>query len=214
MGMGRKIGGGTLIGKLQGRLDEVLAGAIILNVGGVGYMVRLPGRELSTLGRSGDEITLYIHTHVREESLDLYGFSNRDELSIFQMLMGVSGVGPRMAVAVLDTLSASDVYLALSAGDTTMLTRVPGVGRKTAERLILELKDKVDGLDQPPLGPVAPAEGDVAQAIEALQSLGYPRTEVLRVVQQVGQAEREEGLGVETLIRRCLNVLSSEGGSG
>ncbi len=198
-----------MIGKLRGQLDEVMTDGVIVDVGGVGYSVKLGVRGSSRIGYAGDEVVLFVHTHVKEEALDLYGFATRADLSTFDLLLGVSGVGPRMAMAILDTLDADGVRRALATGDATALSRSPGVGKKTAERLILELGDRVeDVLDLPAAGG---GGGTASEAVEALGALGFGRSEA---VEAVGRALRSgESAGVEELVRRCLGLLGAEGGS-
>ena len=200
-----------MIGKLRGRLDEIFAEGVVIDVGGVGYTVKVGSRGGSRLGAAGDEVTLFIHTHVREESLDLYGFASRGDLSTFELLLGVSGVGPRMAMAILDTLDSGGVRRALATGDAASLARSPGVGKKTAERLILELGDRVGDITDLPAGLDVDTDGPAAEAIEALAALGFSRSEAVSAVGKIlrdGEAEN-----AEELVRRCLGTLSGEGGS-
>ena len=203
-----------MIGKLKGRVDEVLSEGVLLDVAGVGYWVRLPHRTLATLGSPGSPVTLYIYTHVREEALDLYGFVSHREQEIFKTLLGVSGVGPRLAVAILDALGVSELQRALNMGDATALTRVSGVGRKTAERLILELQDKFG--DWVPEGTgVAPVANDaLSEAVAALEALGYAGGECARVLQELGRQdpERVASWDAQAWVREGLKRLSREGG--
>ncbi|MFO7941804.1 MAG: Holliday junction branch migration protein RuvA [Bacillota bacterium] len=200
-----------MIGKLRGRLDEVTAEGIVVDVGGVGYQVKVGMKGASRLGEPGERVVLFIHTHVREESLDLYGFLSRGELSTFELLLGVSGVGPRMALAILDTLDADGVRRALASGDAKLLTRAPGVGKKTAERLILELGDRVGDVLQFPASVGGVEEGGAAsEALEALAALGFGRAEALEAISSA--LKGDEDPRVEELVRRSLALLSGEGG--
>ncbi len=199
-----------MIGKLRGVVDEVMADGAVIDVGGVGYSVHLGARGSARLGGSGDDVEVYIHTHVREESLDLYGFPSRADLSTFQLLLGVSGVGPRMAMAILDTLDADGVRRALATGDGRALARSPGVGKKTAERLILELGDRAGEMLDLTVSADASTEGAVTEAVEALGALGFGRSEA---VSAVGRARQDgDPNHVEDLVRRALAFLSDEGG--
>ncbi|MFP4200665.1 MAG: Holliday junction branch migration protein RuvA [Clostridia bacterium] len=200
-----------MIGKLRGRLDEVTGEGVVVDVGGVGYQVKVGMKGASRLGAPGERVVLFIHTHVREESLDLYGFISRGELSTFELLLGVSGVGPRMALAILDTLDADGVRRALASGDAKLLTRAPGVGKKTAERLILELGDRVaDVLQFPASGGGVEEGGPASEALEALAALGFGRAEALEAISSA--LEGSEDPQVEELVRRSLALLSGEGG--
>jgi len=203
-----------MIGKLRGRIDSATDQTVILDVRGVGYQVRVTAGELDRLGTIGDEAVLYIYTHVREDALDLFGFGSRRELQVFEMLVGVSGVGPRLAMDTLSALDPSDFISAVSSADIAVLTQVNGVGRKTAERLVLELQDKVGGIDLTPAdwaGESAP-DAPVDEAAEALQALGYQRSEAVRSVRRVLRDAGETEVQVQDLIRRALRELSGEGG--
>ena len=149
-----------MIGRLEGRLHRVDPGTVLINVGGVGYLVSTTLRAFQALaGR--EEAALWIHTQVRDDAIVLFGFPDREELEAFSNLIAVAGVGPRTALAVLSTLTADELAEVVSAGDLARLQRTPGVGRKTAERILLELKDR--------LVPASPGAGD--QRGDALRSV-------------------------------------------
>ncbi len=202
-----------MIGKLRGQIDSVDEGTVIIDVAGVGYQVRVTAGELDRIGGVGEEVILYIHTHVREDALELFGFRSRRELQVFQMLVGVSGVGPRMAMDTLSALDPADFLRAVGSADIAVLTQVSGVGRKTAERLVLELQDRVGGIDLTPAA-AEDAGGDapVEEAAEALQALGYNRAEAVRAVRRVVRGAAETDIDVQDLIRLALRELSGEGG--
>ena len=153
-----------MIGRLEGRLHRVDPGTVLINVGGVGYLVSTTLRAFQALaGR--EEAALWIHTQVRDDAIVLFGFPDREELEAFSNLIAVAGVGPRTALAVLSTLTADEFAEVVSAGDLARLQRTPGVGRKTAERILLELKDR--------LVAASPGAGDQrGDAVSALVNLG------------------------------------------
>jgi Holliday junction DNA helicase RuvA len=168
-----------MIGRLAGVLVECTPGAVLLDVGGVGYRLQIP---LSTFYRiataSGAGTVLHVHTHVREDALSLFGFATPDELETFQRLISVSGVGPKLALAVLSGIDGEGLRAAVTVGDRAKLERIPGVGRKTAERILLELKETPRAgrgrKPAPPSGPPTAIQGSVrSDAVSALVNLGY-----------------------------------------
>ena len=196
-----------MIAQVRGRLLRKEPQEAIVDVGGVGYRLAIPLSTFYRIGEPGDEVTLLTHTHVREDVLALFGFLTAAEQALFERLIAVSGVGPKLAVSILSGIEAPDLVAALKASDVARLTRIPGVGRKTAERLVLELKDKVQGLaatEEPaPSGPAASAKED---QVSALVHLGYSRPEAER---GVDRALKEDGSGrFEDLLRRSLRILS------
>ncbi|GAB5469474.1 MAG: Holliday junction branch migration protein RuvA [Rhodospirillales bacterium] len=203
-----------MIGKLSGRLDESGEGQAIVDVGGVGYLVFASNRTLAALGAPGTAVSLLIETHVREDHIHLYGFAEAGERAWFRLLQGVQGVGSRLALAILSTLSPADLSLAVAAGDRQALTRAPGVGAKLAARLVSELKDKVAALDLGPAvqlpGGAAPALGQDAagrDAVQALQSLGYRPAEAVAAVAKARGAQGEAA-SVEDLVKAALKELA------
>jgi Holliday junction DNA helicase RuvA len=178
----------------------------VVDVGGVGYRVLIPVSTFYQLGDEGAEISLRIHTHVREDALLLFGFLTSSEQALFERLIGVAGVGPKLALNILSGIEVAELVDALRGGDVARLTRIPGVGRKTAERLVLELKDKMPAepvsVDQAPPVSAGPKE----DLLSALANLGYSRAESERGVER---ALREDGAGrFEDLLRRTLQILS------
>src|SRR5689334_15542951 len=163
-----------MIAHLRGRILEKHPTSVILEAAGVGYEIAISVPSFSGLPSEGSEVSLHIHTHVREDVLALYGFLRREEKQLFERLIGVSGIGPRLAMTVLSGIAPDAFVTALRANDLTALTRVPGVGKKTAERMVLELRDKLEGLSAAPAPPSASRlEEDV---VSALENLGYQRT--------------------------------------
>src|SRR5262245_22121847 len=133
-----------MIASLRGALLEKHPNQVIVDVHGVGYDVAIPVSTYSALPESGKEVTLRVHTHVREDAIALFGFVSSEEKVLFEKLIGVSGIGPKLAITVLSGLAAADLTTAIRSGDVQRLTRIPGIGKKTAERMVLELRDKVD----------------------------------------------------------------------
>ena len=190
-----------MIGRLTGRLLEKNPPTLLLDVQGVGYEVDVPMSTFCNLPAAGQTITLQIHQVVREDALLLYGFASDAERRAFRQLLKISGIGPRMALALLSGMSVQDLAAAVSAQESARLTRVPGIGKKTAERLLLELKDRIDwgGDGIVPAGPAA-AEPDI---VKALVALGYNDREAQKAVEQL-----PEGVTVADGIRQALKMLS------
>jgi Holliday junction DNA helicase RuvA len=192
-----------MIARLTGVVEEKQEGAVVLDVGGVGYLVRLSAASLASLPSRGERATLRIHTHVREDALDLYGFATEEEQEVFRALVDVKGVGPRAAQNILSGIEPRDLAQAVAHGDVARLTKVPGVGKKTAERLVVELKDKLLALARA----AGPAKGRATggildQLAQALASLGYKPAQA----EEAAQALREvvEGKTLDELLREAL----------
>lgn len=196
-----------MIAKLTGRLDFVGRDHVVIDVGGVGYLVRCPARTLAALPPTGETVSVAIETLVREDAIDLYGFVDPAERDWFRLLMTVQGVGAKVALSLLSALNAADLAAAIAAEDKTALTRADGVGPKLATRLAMELKDKVGtmtlGRAVASLSPAAgamPVAGDAAaaDAVSALVNLGYRRIEaagaVERAMKKLGKGARVEAL--------------------
>jgi holliday junction DNA helicase RuvA len=203
-----------MIGKLSGRLDQVSPNAAIVDVGGVGYEVTLGARAIASLPPLGQSVTLAIDTHVREDEIRLYGFASEHERAWFRALQTVQGVGARIALAVLGTLSADELANAVALQDKGQVARAPGVGPKVAARIVAELKDKMPSLAPAirPAGGLAPMaalpEGLAARdAVSALTNLGYAHGEAAAAVSAaIGKAGREAR--TEELIRLGLRELA------
>ena len=192
-----------MIARLAGRLAHKSPEALIVDVHGVGYRVMVSLNAFAALPEQGAEVTLGIHTHLRETALELFGFVTADEQALFGALITVSGVGPRMALNILSGLPAGDLREALAAGNVARLVAVPGVGKRTAERLIVELQDRVRKL-----APAAQADAGApldAEAVSALVNLGYRAADAERAVRAVATTGPRD-LGA--VIRRALQKLS------
>jgi holliday junction DNA helicase RuvA len=198
-----------MIGLLRGRLLEKRPNQVILDVGGVGYLVAVPLSTFAALGELHAEVTLLIHTHVREDALTLYGFLLAREKHVFELLLGASGVGPSLSLKILSGMNVEELIPSIRGGDIARLTKIPGVGRKTAERMVLELKDKLDAVateaDKP--APTSPA-GTEADVKSALINLGYDER---TAESAVAEAKREVGTttSFEKLLRVTLTALSA-----
>jgi Holliday junction DNA helicase RuvA len=176
-----------VIGRLVGRLASKATDHVILDVGGVGYFVQIPLSTFYELPEAESPASLWIHTYVREDALALYGFLTELERSLFLMLIGVAGIGPRVALTVLTGMPPSDLIEALRKADVKRLMAVPGVGKKTAERMVLELAEKANRLGVEPSGgkPPAVATEDV---VSALVNLGYRHGDAERAVEAIGRS--------------------------
>jgi len=203
-----------LIAQLSGKLVQKQPNVIIIDVGGVGYDVTIPVSTFYELGEPGSDVSLKIHTHVREDALQLFGFWTAREKDIFLKLTSVSGVGPKLAITMLSGMSAPELIDAISNNDLARLTSIPGVGKKTAERVVVELREKMAaisletrGAEQVASPETATHEGEVrVDTISALMALGYPKAIAERCVQF---ALREEGeRTIEAVLRRALRRLS------
>lgn len=196
-----------MIGRLTGILARKEPPALLVDVNGVGYELEAPMSTFYDLPATGEKVTLYTHLVVREDAHLLYGFSRESQRQLFRSLLKVNGVGPRVALAVLSGLSEQELILCLAHEDIARLTKVPGIGRKTAERLVMELRDKVDLTATPTAGTARPANvpADPAQeAVSALVALGYKPAEANRVVSGMSSA----GLTSEEIIRQSLKSLA------
>ena len=197
-----------MIGQLRGRLAEKRPNQILVDVGGVGYLVQVPLSTYAALGELHAEVTLLIHTHVREDALALYGFVSSREKHLFELLISASGVGPSLALKILSGMSAEELVPAIRGGDLVRLTKIPGVGRKTAERIVVELKDKLETVVLEAAQPaVASRAGIEADVVSALVNLGY---EARSAESAVAEAKTAAGVAdFEKLLRAALQVLSA-----
>lgn len=196
-----------MIAGLRGTLAGKEADSVIVDCGGVLYRVFVPGSALAELGAEGDSVRLHTHLAVREDSMTLYGCTTRRQIEMFETLLGVTGVGPKVALALLGTLPTDTLENAIAQGDLALLTRVPGVGKKLAQRLVLELKGKIDlaalGVGAGVAGAVPPA-GPLADVAAALTSLGYSSAEIASVLPKLPQDGSQP---VEDLVLAALQQL-------
>lgn len=192
-----------MIAWLRGKLVEKEPARVVIDVHGVGYEVFIPTTTFTAMPGLGSDVTLDIHTHVREDALALYGFSSRQERRVFERLITISGIGPRLAVTILSGGSVEGLVGAIRRGDLARLTSIPGVGKKTAERIVVELKDKLQDLSAEAPKPVV--ETDV---LSALENLGYSRLSVEAAVRRA--VNGDEGVSFEVLFKRALQILTKE----
>lgn len=178
--------------------------AVCLDVGGVGYHVNMPVGDLARLGAVGEKGEVFVHTRVREDAIDLYGFLQAEGLSLFELLLGVNGVGPRVGLALLSGLEPQDLYGAVQAGDEARLVKVPGVGKKTAARIVLELRDKLKGLSS--VGPATlPGANDVMGDVRsALTNLGYKSNQIDKAIRALEKQAGGEDLELQQLVVEAL----------
>jgi Holliday junction DNA helicase RuvA len=197
-----------VIGHLRGRLVAKHPPQLVVDVGGVGYEVEAPMSTFYGLPATGAEVQLHTHLVVREDAHVLYGFGTERERSLFRELIKVSGVGPRIALAILSGVSVDEFQRCVDGHDVAALVRVPGIGRKTAERLVIELRDRLGGLPGPSTGAGAAAAGPggaQAEAFAALVALGYKAPEITRLLQKVDPSVSS----TEELIRHALRAAAS-----
>jgi Holliday junction DNA helicase RuvA len=194
-----------MIGRLRGILISKQPPSLLLEVAGVGYEVEAPMSTIYDLPGIGKEVILLIHHAVKEDGVNLYGFLHESERALFRNLLKVSGIGAKIALAVLSGVSTDHFARLVQAGDVVALTRIPGIGKKTAERIVVELRDRLDGLSGVPgasMGAVGAPLDAAGEATVALQQLGYKPAEVSRLVQKVAA----EGDSAEAIIRKALRA--------
>jgi len=194
-----------MIGKLRGEFIGLTPdGAALIDVGGVGYAIRVSASTVAELQRMRKDASLLIHTSVREDALDLYGFTTEEELVFFKQLLSVSGIGPKSALGVLNVADATSLRRSIAQGDTSALTRVYGVGKKSAERIVVELRDKL----AKEAGTGGESSGD-AEVVDALMALGYRAEEVRKTLKDINT---KEGASVTERIAAALKYLGSRAG--
>lgn len=207
-----------MIAYIKGALayTEPEEGVAVLESGGIGYRILLSGRDLDLLPPVGEELRLYTHLQVREDAFVLFGFFTKEDRKLFQQLLGVNGIGPKAALGVLTALSADDLRFAVLADDAKAIAKAPGIGIKTAQKLILELKDKLSleeafeaRLENHQTKAAAGAASDLSEArneaVEALTALGYSASESLKAVRKV---EAADGMSVEDILKAALKYIS------
>ncbi|MGH9466012.1 MAG: Holliday junction branch migration protein RuvA [Terriglobales bacterium] len=195
-----------MIAFLHGVVRERQPSRVVLDVHGVGYELQVPVGTFSQLPPANAEASLHVYTHVREDAIQLFGFATTPEKLVFEKLITVNGVGPKLALSILSGLAPEALAAALQAGDHALLTAIPGVGRKTAERLVLELRDKLPAIAAagPAAGAAAPS-GAAEDVFSALVNLGYPAPQALQAVQRARAAHL--GTGFDELFAACMKSL-------
>jgi len=197
-----------MIAQLRGTLGDKRPNQVLVDVGGVGYLVHIPLSTFYALGDLHSNVTLLIHTQVREDAISLYGFLSAREKHLFELLISASGVGPVLALKILSGMSVDDLVPAVRSGDLVRLTRIPGVGRKTAERMIVELRDKLAAVEitEDARKPVA-TTGTAGDVVSALLNLGYDQYAAEKAVERAGKSDTSESF--ETLLRAALQQLTA-----
>ena len=196
-----------MIAYVKGKLDTKTNTFVIIDVQGIGYRVFMPTKSIESLGEIGQTVKVYTHYYVREDNISLYGFSSNEELRMFELLISVSGVGAKSAITMLSEISPSSFALAVISDDISKLVKIPGVGKKTAARIILELKDKLKtetAIEQTEeVNVIIEKDNNANEAIAALQVLGYTRKEIEKVFEKIDT----NNLGLEEIIKIALKYL-------
>ena len=193
---------------IKGSLEQKSNNFVVIEVAGIGYKVFMPSNYIDKLGNIGDKVKVYTYYYVREDNISLYGFSSNEELRMFELLISVSGIGAKSAIATLSEVSPSSFALSVITNDVSKLTKIPGIGKKTAERLILELKDKlktestIEKYEE--TKSVIVENEKIDEAISALQVLGYSRREVENIIEKIDV----EKLELEDIIKQGLKYLA------
>ena len=196
-----------MIAHLTGKLLEKQTNSAVVDVAGVGYEVTIPLSTFYELGDAGSDVSLRVHTHVREDAIQLFGFKSGRERDLFLRLIGVQGVGPKLAITMLSGMSADEMVIAIRKEDLARLTGIPGVGRKTAERLVVELRDKMADLGESKTAAESlPADSVFDDALSALTNLGYQRAAAEKAINQAAKEGTE--ITVQKLLRRSLQILA------
>lgn len=200
-----------MITYLKGELIAIEEDKVIIEVGGIGYSVFMPGQSIGMLPQTGNEVKLHTYLNVREDAMQLFGFLTRDDLTIFKLLIGVNGIGPKAGLSILSKMSADDLRYAVLSDDVKAICAAPGIGKKTAEKLIIELKDKLsmdDVLDHISEKEDSSITGGVttvqSEVIQALVALGYGNTESMKAVKKVDISKKND---VEDVLKEALKYI-------
>ena len=198
-----------MISYIKGELADVFDGGIVVEANGIGYGIFISGRVANLLPPMGSEVKIHTYLNVREDAMQLFGFLTRDDLEIFRLLIGVNGIGPKGALGILSALSADELRFAVIAGDVKAITKAPGIGKKTAERLLIELKDKLSAeefLERSVSGGGEWTENETdvqKEAVQALVALGYSSTESMQAVKKTGLQNEP----VEEILKQALKKM-------
>lgn len=193
---------------IKGTLEMKFENYVVIDVGGIGYKIFMSEKAMEELGNIGDVVKVHTHYHVREDDISLYGFTTNEELKMFELLLGVSGIGAKSAINMLSNITPSSFALAVITNDTSKLVKIPGIGAKSAARIVLELKDKLKTVEavQKENNEIAEAIEDdnkLSEAISALQVLGYNRKEIEKALEKIDK----DSLSLEDIIRKGLSIL-------
>lgn len=193
---------------IKGNLEMKFASYVVIDVGGIGYKVFMSEKAIEELGDTGNIVKVYTHYHVREDEISIYGFNTNEELNMFELLLGVSGIGAKSAINMLSNITPSSFALAVITNDTSKLVKIPGIGAKSAARIVLELKDKLKTIEQAEskdskIKEIVEDDNKITEAISALQVLGYNKKEIEKAFEKM----EKENLSVEDMIRKGLSML-------
>lgn len=194
-----------MIAILEGTLEYRGVDSVIINVGGIGFQVHVPGSTLSQLGAINDKVSLYTHLHLREDNVSLYGFASEEELALFKNLISVSGIGPKAALALLSASNPEQLAMAIASGNVDVISQVPGIGKKIAGRLVVELKGKLER--EWKKGAVLPLAAENTDAIAALTNLGYSLREAIQAVSNLSDSSE---LTLEEKVKMALQQLAAK----
>jgi len=208
-----------MIARIRGSLLEADYTSAVVDVQGVGYLVNIPMSTYDKLPQPGGEVSLFTVMAVREDDISLYGFASREEKQLYEVLVGVSGIGPKLALGILSNLPVGAFCLAINSADLARLTKISGIGKRTAERLLVELKGKLDHL-APAIAAVSPATANLSDAarqaaedaILALEKLGFKRDRLDKIVHKIAAELEPKACSTENLIRKALQALNSTAG--
>ncbi|MDD6193457.1 MAG: Holliday junction branch migration protein RuvA [Lachnospiraceae bacterium] len=193
---------------ISGELVEVNEDSIVVDNQGIGYEFAVSRSTVASMRHLGQQVKVYTYLHVREDAMMLFGFATREELELFRLLIGVNGIGPKGALAILGVLTPSDLRFAILAEDAKAIAAAPGIGAKTAQRVIIDLRDKIDGVSVSGLGYTTQAPGNQAvkqDVLEAMESLGYSASEALRAMEGI---EFDDDATVEVVLKEVLKKMS------
>lgn len=194
-----------MISRLSGTLLEVHPPSLVIDVAGVGYEVEVPASVFDSLPATGQPLVLLTHFQITQDHHTLYGFATSAERTLFRQLLKISGIGARLALTILSGAPGDTLARFVAEGDSAALTKLPGIGKKTAERIIIELRDKVEGLPAAAAGEAPASSGVLREAGDALRTLGYKPAEVTRMVREVA----ETGMSAEEIIRKALQKVAA-----
>ena len=195
-----------MISFVKGELAEILEGKIVVETGGLGIEINVPASVMEELPVIGEEVKIYTYFRVSEDAMSLYGFNSRRDLAMFEQLIGVSGIGPKGALSILSAMNPDELRMAIITGDDKLIATAPGIGARTAQRVIVDLKDKVNRDDIAGVIPTAnnaSVNSDAAEVIEALVNLGYGRSEASRIVRNIAA----DGMDAEQMLKEALRSL-------
>ncbi|MCD6407984.1 Holliday junction branch migration protein RuvA [bacterium] len=194
-----------MIGYIKGKIVHKSPARMIVENNGIGYVLNVSLQTSESVGEEGEDVKLFVHQQITDEEIQLYGFSTEEEKKVFELLLGVPGIGPRVALRILSGMSINELYNAIVAEDAEVFTKVPGVGRKTGERLIVELKQRVEKI--PTIPGIKEKEREIfVAAVEALTVLGYKRKEATAAINKV-MKEKKEDLNLEEIIKEALKKI-------